>query len=157
VTSVNTAYNPSGATGDFFAASGTSAAGISLAANLSVTSLKASDGGAAGDNSLALAVARLANAEFSTANGDHIDGTFAGFYSKSVSKLGQALASANSRVEDESNIEQLVRAQRDTVSGVSLDEEMADLLKYQRAFQASSRVFSVMDELLENIVQGLGR
>ena len=76
--------------------------------------------------------------------------------SKTVSKLGQALAGANSRAEDQANIERLVRAQRDGVSGVSLDEEMADLMKYQRAFQASSRVFSVMDELLEVVVNRLG-
>lgn len=155
-TAVNAAYNPTGSTGDFFAASSTTAASLSLDSALTVATLKASDGGAAGDNSLALAVARLANTNFSTAAGDHIDGTFANFYGKTVTKLGQALASANSRVDDQSNIERLVRSQRDTVSGVSLDEEMADLLKYQRAFQASSRVFSVMDELLETVVDRLG-
>ena len=53
-------------------------------------------------------------------------------------------------------IQQLVRNQRDTVSGVSMDEEMADLVKYQRAFQASSRVFSVVDELLDTVVNRLG-
>ena len=51
----------------------------------------------------------------------------------------------------------LVRSQRDGVSGVSLDEEMADLMKFQRAFQASSRVFTVMDELLDVVVNRLGR
>jgi flagellar hook-associated protein 1 FlgK len=49
-----------------------------------------------------------------------------------------------------------VRSQRDSVSGVSLDEEMADLLKYQRAFQASSRVFSTIDDLLDTVVNHLG-
>lgn len=156
VTSVNAAYNPTGTTGDFFNAAGTTSGSISIVSTLTARTLKASDGGAAGDNSLALAVAQLANASFSTGSGDHIDGTFSGFFSKSVSKLGQALATANSRVEDQSNIEQLVRSQRDGVSGVSLDEEMADLLKYQRAYQASSRVFSVMDQLLEDVVTRLG-
>ena len=50
-----------------------------------------------------------------------------------------------------------LRAQRDAVSGVSLDEEMADLVKYQRAFQASSRVFTIVDDLLDTVVNGLGR
>lgn len=157
VTSVNDAYNPTGATGNFFAPAGTTAGSIALATGISAATLKASDGGAAGDNTLALTVAQLANTTFSTASGDHIDGTFSGFFSKTVSKLGQALASANSRAEDQANIERLVRSQRDGVSGVSLDEEMADLMKYQRAFQASSRVFSVMDELLEVVVNRLGR
>jgi flagellar hook-associated protein 1 FlgK len=156
VTSVNSAYNPTGTTGDFFAASGTTAATFAADPTLTVTNLKASDGGPAGDNSVALAVAQLANTTFSTAGGDSIDGSFANFYGKTVSKLGQALASANSRVEDQSNIEQLVRSQRDSVSAVSLDEEMANLMKFQRAFQASSRVFSVVDELMQTVIERLG-
>ena len=156
VTSVNAAYNPTGATGDFFDASGTTAANIQLDGSVTVANLKASDGGAAGDNSVALAIAQLASQSFSTAAGDHIDGTFGGFFSQTVSKLGQALAGANARVDDQTNIENLVRSQRDGVSGVSLDEEMADLMKYQRAFQASSRVFSVVDDLLDVVVNKLG-
>jgi flagellar hook-associated protein 1 FlgK len=38
-----------------------------------------------------------------------------------------------------------------------LPEELADLLKFQRAFQASSRVFNVIDELLNGVVNQLGR
>jgi flagellar hook-associated protein 1 FlgK len=157
VTSVNAAYNPTGATGDFFAPTATSAGAIALAGTLNAASLKASDGGPAGDNTVALAVAQLGARTFATAAGDAIDGTFSGFFSQTVSKLGQALAGANARVDDQANIEKLVRAQRDAVSGVSLDEEMADLMKYQRAFQASSRVFQTIDDLLDVVVNRLGR
>ena len=157
VTSVNLAYNPSGNTGNFFSAGGLTAGTIAIGAGVTAGNLKASDGGAAGDNTIALAVAQLATKVFSTGAGNAIDGTFSGAFSKTVSKLGQALAGATARVEDQSKIEQLVRGQRAAVSGVSLDEEMADLLKYQRSFQASSRVFSVMDELLDGVVNRLGR
>jgi len=158
VTSVNEVYNPTGLTGDFFNASGTTAGTIALASGLTVQSLKASDGGAAGDNSVALGVAQLATKKFSTSGtpADLIDGTFSAFFSSSVSGLGQAVAGATSRVDDQGRIEQLVRSQRDAVSGVSLDEEMADLMKYQRAFQASSRVFQTIDSLLEVVVTQLG-
>ena len=156
VTSVNAAYNPSGTTGDFFTAGGTTAGTISLANNVTVANLKASDGGTAGDNTVAIAIAQLANQKFSTASGDAITGTFSGFFANSVSDLGQVLASANSRVTDQGSIEQIVRTQRDGVSGVSLDEEMANLMKYQRAFQASSRVFSTIDTLLDTVVSRLG-
>ncbi len=157
VTSVNSAYNPTGATGNFFAPAGLTAGTIALVPGLSANSLKASDGGAAGDNAVALAIADIANRRFSTASGDALDGTLGNFYSNSVSGLGQALSGANSRVEDQTNIEKLVRSQRDAVSGVSLDEEMADLMKYQRSFQASSRVFGVIDNLLDDVVNRLGR
>ncbi len=159
VTSVNGAYNPTGTTGDFFDAAGTSAGTLALAAGLTASNLKASDGGAAGDNSVALAIAQLGTKRFSTSGAppDLIDGSLGGFYSGAVSGLGQALSGVNSRVTDQSSIENLVRSQRDAVSGVSLDEEMADLIKYQRAFQASSRVFTTIDNLLDLVVNQLAR
>ncbi|MDB6094007.1 MAG: flagellar hook-associated protein FlgK [Verrucomicrobia bacterium] len=157
VTSVNAAYNPSGSTGNFFTAGGTTAATFTVDSTVTAMNLKASDGGAAGDNTVALAVAALADRKFSTAGGNAINGTFTTFYSTAVSGLGQSLSAANSQVSNQSSIEQLVRTQRDSVSGVSLDEEMANLLKYQRAFQASSRVFSTIDSLLDNVVNQLGR
>ncbi len=157
VTSVNAAYNPTGTTGDFFNAAGTTAGTIALTSGVTAANLKASTGGTAGDNTVALAIAQLANQKFSTASGDAIDGTFSGFYATTVSDLGQSLSGANSRVDDQSQIEQIVRTQRDGVSGVSLDEEMANLMKYQRAFQASSRVFSTIDTLLDNVVNTLGK
>lgn len=156
VISVNAAYNPTGATGDFFTAANTTAGAISIASGVTSSNLKASDGGSAGDNTVALAIANLANQNFSTGSGDLIDGTFAGFFSSTVSNLGQALAGANARVDNQTKIEEIVRTQRDGVSGVSLDEEMAQLLKYQRAFQASSRVFTTVDDLLDVVVNKLG-
>ncbi len=156
VTSVNAAYNPTGATGDFFAASGTDAGTLALAPGLKPTTLKASDGGSAGDNTLALAVARLADHKFSTASGDAIDGTFADYYAGLVSDFGAAAARVSDQHEDQLNIETIVRGQRDAVSGVSMDEELADLVKYQRSFQASSRFIQVLDELLDTVVNRLG-
>ncbi len=156
VASVNAAYNPTGLTGDFFNPAGTTAGSIALAAGVTAGNLKTSDGGPAGDNSVALAIAQLAGKNFSTAGGDQIDGTFSGFFSSTVSNLGQAVATANAQVSDQTNIENLVRTQRDGVSGVSLDEETADLLKFQRAFQASSRVFNTIDSLLDTVVNHLG-
>ncbi|MBL9216770.1 MAG: flagellar hook-associated protein FlgK [Opitutaceae bacterium] len=156
VTAVNAAYNPGGTPGaDFFDPAGLTAGTIALRAGLDANTLVAGAGGA-GDNSIALAVAAVAAQRFSTAGGDVIDGTLSQFYSTTVSSLGQSLASANTRVEDQNRIEQLVRAQRDSVSGVNLDEEMAELLRYQRAFQASSRVFNVIDDLLDTVVNRLG-
>lgn len=156
VTSVNGAYNPSATAGaDYFDSAGLTTGSISLAAVLTVTGIRAGTG-AAGDNSIALAVADVANQVFSTAGGAAINGTLSQHFAGAVSNLGQALASANARVSDQDGISQLVKSQRDAVSGVSLDEEMADLVRFQRAFQASSKVFSIVDELLNTVVNGLG-
>lgn len=158
VTSVNAIYNPSATPGaDFFDPAGLSAAAINLRGGLTASNLVTGSSGAAGDNSVAVAIANLATQAFSTGAGDLIDGTLGQAYTRAVSDLGQALSTANARAEDQANITRLVRSQRDAVSGVSLDEEMADLVKFQRAFQASSRVFSVVDELLDTVVNRLGR
>jgi flagellar hook-associated protein 1 FlgK len=157
VSSVNKAYNPSSTAGaDFFSPAGTTTGTIALQGGLTASTLVTGSSGAAGDNSTALAVAGLASQTFSTGSGDVIDGTLGQFYNSSVSSLGQALATSTARASDQDTIQHLVRNQRDTVSGVSMDEEMADLVKYQRAFQASSRVFSVVSDLLDTVVNRLG-
>lgn len=156
VTSVNAAYNPTNAAGfNFFTPAGTTAATFGLDAALNATSVRAGTGGA-GENSLALAVAAIASQIFSTGSGDVIDGTVSKFFIRAASDLGQALATVNAKLDDQAGIERLVRTQRDSVSGVSLDEEMAELVRYQRAFQANSRVFGIIDDLLDLVVNRLG-
>ena len=73
-----------------------------------------------------------------------------------MAQFGQALSTVNSSVSNQSTIETLVRGQRDSVSGVNLDEETANLLKYQRAFEASSRVLQTVDAMLDQIINQLG-
>ncbi len=155
VTSVNATYNPTGVTGDFFNAAGLTAGTIALDSALTATNLKASDGGAAGDNTIAQAVANLASQTFATP-ANSINGTFSQYYSKTVTDLGQAVTTATAHVTSQTSIANLVKSQRDSVSGVSLDEEMSDLIKYQRSFQASSRIISILDELLDTVVNRLG-
>jgi flagellar hook-associated protein 1 FlgK len=156
VTSVNTAYNPSATPGaDFFNPAGTTAGTIATAGGLTAASLVAGTG-AAGDNSIALAVAAVANQPFSTAGGDAINGTISQAYSNAVSNLGQALSSTNELVTNQTSVQTLVQNQRDSVSGVSLDEEMANIVKYQRAYQASSQVFNVVNGLLDTVINHLG-
>jgi flagellar hook-associated protein 1 FlgK len=46
----------------------------------------------------------------------------------------------------------MLRSQRESVSGVSLDEEMTDLVKYQRAYQASARLISTVDAMLDEVL-----
>ncbi len=157
-TSVNTAYNPTGATGNFFQFTAGSAAGtLALAGGLTAAGLKASDNPAApGDNTLALAVSALSTRVFSTTGGDQIDGTFAQYYSGVVSGFGRDVAGVSANLDDQTRIETLVRQQRDSYSGVSMDEELTDLTKYQRAFQASSRVISIIDDLLDTVINRMG-
>lgn len=153
---VNTAYNPGGASSNFFKVP--PAAGIiALDPALTFNNLRATATGNSGANEIALAVGNVAQQQFSTAGGDSIDGTINGAFNRIVSGLGASLAGVNTHLADQQSVQQLVTQQRDSVSGVSMDEEMADLMKYQRAYEASARVVRTIDDLLDTIVHGLSR
>lgn len=154
--SVNDAYNPGGSGGDFFQVPPASGI-IALAPGLTFNTLRTSATGDAGANEIAMEVGALARATFSTTSGDLIDGTVNGFLGSIVSGLGTTLAGVGARLADQQSVQQMVTQQRDSVSGVSMDEEMADLMKYQRAYEASARVVRTLDELLDVLVNQLAR
>ena len=99
----------------------------------------------------------MARTKFATGSGDLIDGTIGAFYNRMVSGLGQSLAGLDAKLGDQEIVQKMLTSQRDSVSGVSMDEEMADLMRFQRSYQASARVVRVMDELLDGLVNGLIR
>lgn len=152
VTSVNAAYNPTGTTGNFFDASGTTAGTIALDPSLTATNLTTGESGDPGDNTIALAVAGLASQSFSTSAGDAIDGTMTQFYSGTISAFGQTLSNLNNSVENQTAVQTLVRTQQSGVSGVNIDEETTNLMMYQKAYEASSQFLSVIDNILETLV-----
>jgi flagellar hook-associated protein 1 FlgK len=155
VAAVNSAYNPGAVSGgDFFASTGTTAGTIAVASTISSASLTAG-AGAAGDNSLATAVANVANTQFSTGSSDYIDGTIDQFYGNTAANIGQAVDTANTQVTDQTNVQTIVTNQRNSVSGVSLDEEMSNLMTYQTAYQASSEVFSTINTMLGDLITDL--
>jgi len=92
---------------------------------------------------------------FSIGGGDAVDGTITSHYLGLVSNVANATASAMERSDDQTALLRLIVERRDAVSGVSLDEEMTNLVKFQRAFDASARVMRVLDEMLEVIVNRL--
>lgn len=108
--------------------------------------------GVVGDNQVAVQLAQLAGTTHAALNNQ----SFGQAYASNVAALGQSLASVNNQITDQELVEGMIRQQRDAVSGVSLDEEMTEMVKYQRAFEASARLISVVDELLETLVN-IGR
>ncbi len=147
VTSVNSAYNPSGTGSNFFNSIGMTASTIALDPGLTATTLIAGTGGA-GDNAIATAVAALANKRFATASGDAIDGTFSSFYANSVGTFGQSLSSVTSNLDDQASVQTLLETQRASISGVNMDEEMSNLVQFQQAYVAASETFNIINQML---------
>jgi flagellar hook-associated protein 1 FlgK len=143
-------FSLTGSTGaDFF--TGTTAA--DLAVNQALVDnpalLQASGvAGEKGNNEVVLALAQL-NTQARTALGGQ---TFSQHFAKTVSALGQGLANANAQQEDQAVILDMISQQRNSVSGVSLDEEMTDLMKFQKAYQASAKLVSTIDEMLDVVL-----
>lgn len=157
VRSVNSAYNPSAASTDFFDPGGVMAGTIALNPVLTALDIRTTEFGSPGANDVAQAVARIGEQVHSVGSGDLINGTLGDFHRQMVTRVGGELASASDRSSDQETVQDLLLSRRDSISGVSLDEEMADLLRYQRAFEASARVMRTIDEMLELVVTGLVR
>ena len=75
------------------------------------------------------------------------------YLSSLVSKIGSGVASINDAADAQDAVLQQAQTQRDELYGVDLNEELADLIKYQRAYEASARVFTVANELMQTILQ----
>jgi len=160
VSAVNTqhaaGYDLNGNTGsNFFAAGGTTAATISLDPALTATKIAASStdptapGGGAANNVNAVALAGLANTSYAFSTGSD---TFASFYQTQVSQVGIDVQSAqNATNQGEAYLKQL-GVLRSSVAGVSLDEELSNLLQYQQAFQGSAKLLNTWSEMVDTLL-----
>ena len=133
---------------------------LNLNTTVTVSNLKATTTGRQGANDLALAMASLANKTFSSTqdNGVQvgIDGTFVGAFNRTVTGLAANLSSVNASIEDRKLSLENASNARDAYSGVSQDEEITDMMKFQRSFQASARHVQIIDTLLDQVVNRLG-
>jgi len=129
-----------------FTAGGSPAAGTFAVTNLSNREIAAAGPNSPNGNENALALARLAARPL--AGGF----TFNQFYSRLVFQVGQEGNQAQVSLTTQREI--LLEAQnlRDSFSGVSLDEEAARLLEYQKAFQATARIITVIDSLAGEVI-----
>jgi flagellar hook-associated protein 1 FlgK len=154
ITQVNTVYRNgydlSGGTGqDFFTGSDAGDIGVNTALAADPSKFQAAGvPGAAGDNQAALALARLADAP-QAALGNQ---SFIASYQGLMMDLGTTLAANNSQLEDQQVVQSMLQQQRTSVSGVSIDEEMADMVKFQRAFEASAKLVTTINDMLGEVI-----
>lgn len=152
--------------------------------NYAYTSDNTQDG--EGDGARALAIAKLRNSliriqdfgttinsrkdlfntskggSFFTNNGMTIENNTSGmtldaYFKDTIDRLGVQAQEAARMVTNQESLLGNLENSRDSVSGVSLDEEMANLVQYQHAYNANAKIISTVDELLDVIVNGLKR
>jgi len=87
-----------------------------------------------------------------------LDGaTFQSFYQGLIGQLGIDGQKANLLKTNTETIRLTVENNRASMSSVSLDEEMTDMIRFQQAYNANARMITVIDETLDKIINGMGR
>lgn len=115
-----------------------------------------------GNNSVALAIATLRESKFnfdpqSTGIPILVNGSFDEFFRAIVGQLGVQTQEAQRQADNQKALVDQVDSRRQSVSGVSNDEEMANMIKYQHAYNAAARVMTTFDEMLDKVINGMGR
>jgi len=150
-----TGYGLDGSTGlNFFDTNYMSAANIRLsdAIDNNVNRIAASTSGEVGDNRNALAMAELRNSKLMSRG----TATISEFYSGLIGQIGIEAGTARSSRENYELLVGQLENSRQSVQGVSLDEELTQMIKYQQAYEAAARVITVMDEALSTVINGMG-
>jgi flagellar hook-associated protein 1 len=150
ITQVNSIYSGgyslSGATGtNFFAGSDASSIAVNPSLVNDPSSFQASGSAtASGDNTVALKLADLADAPQSNLENE----TFGDSYDQTVGNFGDAAQTANNQVTNQTAVMTMLTNQQSSVSGVSLDQEMTNLLTFQQAYEASAELVTTINQLM---------
>ncbi len=103
-----------------------------------------------GNNANAVAIAQLRHDFTMVADPlGNYTATFSQFYSSFIAKLGLDRDEASSTLETREFLIEQYETQQDGIAGVSLDEEMADLIKFQHTYQASARLITTASQMLD--------
>jgi flagellar hook-associated protein 1 len=122
--------------------SGTTAGTIEV--NATAAQVQTGPAGEPGANDLAVAIANLRS------------GTADQHWSAFVTKVGSDVRSAEQTEAGAQAMVTAVEERRQSVSGVSTDEEMTQLVTFQRGYEASARVLTAMDQMLETLIEHTG-
>ncbi|MEI4769591.1 flagellar hook-associated protein FlgK [Psychrobacillus sp. FJAT-51614] len=142
---------------DFFDVSATGAKGIKVNQDIindpgSVAASTSVGEEGNGANALALAKVKSASLTIGTSNA-----TVQTFYQSIIGQLGVDGEQAARLTYNSTTIKLTVENNRSSVSSVSLDEEMTNMITFQQAYNANARMITVIDETLDKIINGMGR
>jgi flagellar hook-associated protein 1 FlgK len=165
----NPATPPTGSRVNFFNPANTTAASISISAEVSANAGVIASGStqnAPGDNSLALAIGALRDssgtaalrtsmgaATFAAQVGLTGSATLGDSFRDTVTSVGMQVSAATDSATVHDTLASQADTRRASVSGVSVDEELTLLMRYQQAFQAASRLVRTADEMMQSLLE----
>lgn len=146
----STGFGLDGSQNDFF--TGTDATNMAVnSAIVADVSLIAAAGDATalpGDNSTAIAIADLSSSLTMLGNSS----TFEAFYSGLIGDVGSDVRSAQLNSDHQTAMVQHLENYREEVSGVSLDEEMVNLVKFQHAYNAAAKLITTTQDMIDTLM-----
>lgn len=145
-------YNLNGQTGVvFFKNNVTGAGDITINPDIArdPSLIAASANKNAGDGSIALAIAGIQTERLIK------DDTIANYYTALVSQIGSQVQETSFLTKSQENVVAKLENQRDAISGVSLEEELTNLIKYQQSYQAAARMLRTADEVVAMLMNYL--
>jgi flagellar hook-associated protein 1 FlgK len=143
----------------YFAGSSASTISLNSAVNANTDFINAGhvDGSGlaeSGDNTTATAITGLATKAVTLSNA--FDGsttqTLSDYYSTMVSQVGSDASAANYNYQYQSTMASSLNSQQDSVSGVNLDEELTNLMKYQNSYQAAAKLITTADQMIQTVL-----
>jgi flagellar hook-associated protein 1 FlgK len=145
----NSGFGLDGSQNDFFTGSnaGDIAVNSDIVADVNLIAA-AGEANRPGDNSVAIAIANLQSA-LTMSEGS---ASFDDYYTSLVGDVGSDVQTANLNYDHQTSMIQHLENYREEVSGVSLDEEMVNLVKFQHAYNAAARLITVTDEMMDTII-----
>jgi len=132
--------------------SGTGAADIRLADAIAAdpAAIAAGAAGLPGDGGVAAAIAALRDQALLGGQ------TLGQAASRLVTEIGSQVNEAESQAAVAEALRRQLTIQQQSIGGVSLDEEMANMIEYQHAYNASARVLATMDEMIADLLEQVG-
>ncbi|MDT8383119.1 MAG: flagellar hook-associated protein FlgK [Gammaproteobacteria bacterium] len=113
----------------------------------------ATSGNALGDNTNALALAAMQSKSLLGGNTE----TYQSAYAKLVATVGGATSKAKVNADAQAALLNRAVEEHQSVSGVNLDEEAANLVKFQQAYQAAAQLIRISDEIFQTLINVTGR
>lgn len=142
ITQVNTVYNAS--TGENFF-TGADASDIAVNSSVGASDLNTA---VSNDGSLASNLANLATTPISSLKNQTLQAS----YDSTVSGLGDSIDIATGQLNSNQTVAQMLSNQQSSVSGVNTDEEMTNLIEFQKAYEASAELISTVSNMLETVI-----
>ncbi|MCG5513566.1 flagellar hook-associated protein FlgK [Ectothiorhodospira shaposhnikovii] len=145
----------SGSAGDSFLIRPTRNASADIAVTIKNPEEIAAAGqpGGVGDNRNALALAKVQTTNFLNGGTTSLEGAYDGL----VGRIGTRTRQAEVASLAQERLLADAKAQRESVSGVNLDEEAANLLRYQQAYQASAQIIAITNTLFDTLIGAVRR